>query len=201
MAIAIAVSGARPPIDVSSLPTAIPVEILFGLAAGFAARLVLAGVEAGGQLIGVQLGLGFAQFFDPSSGDEALPTRRMAASLGGLAFIATGGIELSVRALGTPVPVSPWALGALVGIVNNGGEVMAGAVRLAAPCLAAGVVANLAVAIASRAAPALNVFSVMLALGLLVGALALLATAPTLVGEVMATARHAADAVAAVLQQ
>jgi flagellar biosynthetic protein FliR len=200
-ALALAIAGARPAVPVEELPRTLPIELLAGLAAGFSARLALAGIEAGGQLIGVQLGLGFAQFFDPSAGEEALPTRRIAATLGSLAFILTGGIELSVHALATPVLDAPGAALSLLSVVNHGGEVMAVAVRLAAPCLAAGIVANLAVAIASRAAPALNVFSVMLALGILVGAAALVATAPTLAAEILGAARNAAESVAAVLQR
>ena len=43
-------------------------QLLIGLALGFAVRIVFAAVEFAGELIGLQMGLNFAGFFDPMTG-------------------------------------------------------------------------------------------------------------------------------------
>ncbi|MCV5928281.1 flagellar biosynthetic protein FliR, partial [Escherichia coli] len=43
-------------------------QVVIGLAIGFAVRLVFAAVEFAGELVGLQMGLGFAAFFDPTTG-------------------------------------------------------------------------------------------------------------------------------------
>ena len=40
-------------------------QLLLGLSMGFAMRLVFSAVEMGGELMGMQMGLGFASFYDP----------------------------------------------------------------------------------------------------------------------------------------
>ena len=42
-------------------------QVLVGVTLGFAVRLVFAAVEMGGELIGLQMGLNFAGFFDPAT--------------------------------------------------------------------------------------------------------------------------------------
>jgi flagellar biosynthetic protein FliR len=191
---ALPIAAARGPLGASELFAALPGELLLGAAIGLAARVEMAGAEAGGQLLGLELELGFAGTFDPMAREEALPTRRLASCLAGLAFLGLDGLELSARSLATP-PISGHSLQRALGsLIDASADVLPLAVRAAAPMMVAAVIANVAVALASRAAPALNVFSVMLALVLVIGALALTATAPAFVREMALTARHAIDA-------
>jgi flagellar biosynthesis protein FliR len=192
-AVAVPLAMVRPTADYTGLIASLPFEVIFGLIIGAAARLVLAGAEAGGQLIGIQLGLGFAGTYDPVAQEESLPTRRIAYSLAALAFLAAGGLEESIRTLALPLP-QDLLQAPMMALVKSGSDVLYVAVRLAAPLLLAGVVANVTVAFASKAAPALNVFSVMLALFWIVGAAVLLMTAPLLVRELEAVAVMAREA-------
>ncbi|MCC7381316.1 MAG: flagellar biosynthetic protein FliR [Deltaproteobacteria bacterium] len=176
----------------SDLLATLPAEALFGLIAGFSARVALAGIEAAGQLLGLLLGVGFASFFDPNSGEQSLPTRRIAFSLAAIAYLAVGGIDDAIRLLAA-APSPPPGLGhAIAAVLGQGGEVFVASVRAAAPLLLAAVVTNLTAAFASRAAPALNPFSVMLALFLIVGLGVLLASAPAWVFEVFRAAERSA---------
>ncbi|HWM88601.1 MAG TPA: flagellar biosynthetic protein FliR [Kofleriaceae bacterium] len=191
--LALAVSPARPPIDPSMLPLALPAEILLGLLAGFTARMVLAGAEAGGELIGLQFGLGFANSVDPSRGEPSATTRQLALCIAGLAFLAAGGLEAGVRVLAA-APCDVYSLHAgLDGVIRQSGEVLVAGLRVAAPALIAGTLTNLGLALASRAAPALNVFSVMLAGMLIVGAIVLLATAPVFTRQMQEIGQRAHD--------
>jgi flagellar biosynthetic protein FliR len=196
---ALAVTPLRPAITVEHLLVTAPAELLIGLGTGFAARLALAGAEAGGQLIGVNLELNFAGTLDPIAREETLPTRRVAWCLAGLAFIASGGIESSLRVLAWANADAPTLHQALVRLIAQGGQAIALGLRAAAPMMLAAVVANVAVALASRAAPALNVFSVMLATILVVGAIILIGTAPAYTRELTGDARLAGEAAAQLL--
>ncbi len=199
-ALSLAVAPIRPPIEPTALPLVLPAEILLGLMAGFAARLVLAGAEAAGDLIGLQFGLGFAASVDPARGEPSTTLRTVALCLAGLAFLAAGGLEAGVRVIAA-APSDPFSLhGGLDRIIHQSGDVLVAALRLAAPALIAGTLANLGLALASRAAPALNVFSVMLAGMLIVGAIVLIATAPVFARQVGEIGERATFALTAFIE-
>lgn len=185
------VASARPPMTVPELLSALPLEILFGLAAGFAARLIMAAADVGGQLIGIQLGLGFASFLDPATQEEALPTRRLAWCLASLAFLSAGGLDGVARVLAA-APLSGHGLD-IIESLGRGGEVLSIGVRIAGPSLVAGLVFNLALALSSKASPALNLFSTALPILLLGGGMALFLTAPAFASELSRLAERAAS--------
>ncbi|MCP4448391.1 MAG: flagellar biosynthetic protein FliR [Myxococcales bacterium] len=192
--IALAIATVRAPVDPIELPLLIPGEILMGLAAGFAIRLVFAGAESGGQLIGLHLGLGMASFFDPSVGEQAIVTRRFALVFAGLAFLMMGGLREAVRVLAlAPADISTLS-GAVVQLMEQTNQVLISALRFAAPAMLAGMVTNVGMAFASKAAPSLNIFSVMLSALLITGGFTLIVTAPAFISEINGTARRAIDA-------
>lgn len=191
--IALALAPLRGAVPFSALPAMLPAEILAGLAVGLIARILLAGAEAGGQLLGLAMELGFAGQFDPSLREQVIATRKMAWSVAGLAFLGAGGLESSVRALAVPVG-ERFTVGHVVpALVDATNEVIPLGLRAAAPLIIAALVANVAVAIASRAAPAINVFTVMLPMLLVVGGAVLIWDAPALTAELHRDARHAID--------
>jgi len=192
--VAIAFVGLHPAVSMESLFYVLPGEVLLGLVAGFTARVVIAGVETGGELIGLQMGLGFASTFDPTLGDTALPMRRLAFLLAAMAFVTAGGIEAPAHLAALPTVEVLTLVDAFHSLFARGAEMIVIGVRIATPILVAVTVANVAVGIANRAAPALNVFSVMLTLTGILGALVLLATAPRLATELSITARRAVAA-------
>jgi flagellar biosynthesis protein FliR len=183
--IAFLVAPTRPAVvgEVFSLAV---LELLFGLAAGFIGKLFLAGAEAGGQLIGISMGLGFANLFDPSIGEESLPTRRLIYGLAGLAFLSIGGLEAMIRVV-IVAPVT--ALPTLLSFYQQGGEVLAAGLRIAAPVLISALVITIASALTARAAPALNLFSLSLPILLLVGGFVLLVIVPNIVQEILFLSR------------
>lgn len=166
-------------------------EIGVGLLVGFTARVLLAGLEVGGEVIGMQMGLGFAGAFDPSLGDMALPMRRIVFVISGFAFVSVGGIQNVARlALLPPVDFS-LLFTSFGSLMQASGEVFLVGIHLALPILVAVTVANIAMGLANRAAPALNVYSVMLSLTGLMGAGVLLVTSPMMASEIMARAYRA----------
>jgi flagellar biosynthetic protein FliR len=193
--VAVVISPLHPLPNLGALFAVLPQELLLGLVAGFTSRLAIYGAETAGQLIGIHLDLNFASTLNADTHEQELPTRRLAYVLACLAFLAAGGLEQSIAALALAADASQ----TLSVIVDRSGQVVILGLRGAAPMLVAALVANLAVALASRAAPAMNVFAVMLTVILVVGALVLVASAPALIREFVGDARMAAEAPAQVL--
>ncbi len=192
VAVAATVAGAAPAADPGTAIAMIPLELGAGILAGTSARFILDRVAAGGQLVGLHLGLGFAADYDPRAGESASAARRLVSAIAGLAFLAAGGLEAGVRAVATPA--SSIDLGAgFLGIAALATSVMGHALAFAAPVLLAATVLNLGLALINRAAPAFNAFSISLAMVLLGGGLVLYATAPAAAGAIDDTARAAVD--------
>ncbi len=169
----------------------VPLEVAAGALAGLSARFILDRVAAGGQLVGLHLGLGFAADYDLRAGESASAARRLITALAGLAFLAAGGFEAGVRCVATPLAATE--LGHLHGALVLGTSVMTHALAFAAPALLAATVINVGVAVVNRAAPALNVFSVSLPGVLIGGGLVLLLSAPTFSAGIDGTARQAVE--------
>lgn len=197
--LAFGIAAAHDPIPLASLPLVVPIELLGGACAGFVARLAVAGLEAGGELIGLNMGLGFASMIDRVSGDVAQPIRTLAYALAGMAFMATGGPAAALRVLAAPIVGSVSPVPAMSAVVEHGGDVFVAAVRLAAPIMVSTLVAYVAFALASRAAPAMNVFSVAFAAVLVAGGITLLGTAPSFANELFGTIERIDDLMADVV--
>lgn len=196
VAIASAVAPIWPELDPATAPLAIALELATGLATGAVARVAMAGVETGGQLIGVALGLGFAAEYDPRAGESASAVRRLLGTIAALAFVGAGGVEASVSsvAAGPARAISAAAWGSLA--IERATQVLARGLALAGPIVIAAIVAHAGLALANRAAPALNVFTVSFAAVLVIGAIALTAAAPSTIASVWNAGQSAADALA-----
>jgi flagellar biosynthesis protein FliR len=195
--LAIAGAAVRPELDPALLGAALPVEIALGLLAGIAARVVMLGIETGGQLVGLEWGIGFAGQIDPSSGDDALPTRRLLGVLAGLAFLGVGGLEATVRVMTAPAPELSGLAVLAAQMPVRMGQVLVEAVRIAGPLMVAGLVVSLTTGLASRSAPSINIFSVEFALRAVVALAVMVACAPAMIQEISGVARLAADAMTA----
>src|SRR3954463_16172272 len=55
-------------LDSAAGAMAVVQQVLIGVALGFAVRIVFAAIELAGEVIGLQMGLNFAAFFNPMSG-------------------------------------------------------------------------------------------------------------------------------------
>jgi len=64
------------PLDSPQAVMLVVQQLLIGLSLGFAVRVVFAAVELGGELIGLQMGLNFAGFFDPATASQGTASGR-----------------------------------------------------------------------------------------------------------------------------
>ncbi len=149
-------------------------EMFIGLTIGFAASLPLVGVQTGGLVMGQQMGLGFAQFYNPAVDDEADVVGQMLFFMGLAGFLLIGGHEAMVLAVlhsfehvppgGVVVDTDVIAL--LTGLLLAAFEL---ALRVATPLLALIFLQSIAMGFISKTVPQLNILSLGFPLRILVG--------------------------------
>jgi flagellar biosynthetic protein FliR len=150
-------------------------NILIGVMLGFAVRLIFAALELAGELIGLQMGLSFAGFFNPASGMAQNAVGSFMSLLALLMFIAIDGHLMLLHALGESFRLFPLVGGSgelplgMDELVRLGGGMFSIALSLALPFLAVMLLTNVVLGVLARVAPQLNVFAIGFPLTILVG--------------------------------
>jgi flagellar biosynthetic protein FliR len=162
-------------------------DLLIGLALGFAVRIVFAAVELAGELIGLQMGLNYAGFFDPASGAQGTATSRFFGTIVGLLFIVINGHLLVVAAVvqsfqAFPVATEPFAFVRQLQPQRWGAEIFTLGLWIALPLLAMLLFVNLVLGVISRVAPQMNVFAIGFPVTLGVGLVGIFLTLPMMQG-------------------
>jgi flagellar biosynthetic protein FliR len=160
-------------------------QMVIGLALGFSVRVVFAAVEFAGEVIGLQMGLNFAGFFDPVSAASGTATSRFFGTTIAWLFIVSGGHLLVIAALvqsfdAFPVGPEPFAFLKTVQPQRWGSEIFALGLWIALPLVAMLLLVNLVLGLISRVAAQINVFSVGFPVTLGVGLVGMLLTLPAM---------------------
>jgi flagellar biosynthetic protein FliR len=140
-------------------------EMMIGLAIGLVARMILSAVDLAGEIIGLQMGLSFAGFFDPASGTNSNAVGRLLGTLSLAAFVAADGPALLLAATVQSIETVPAAEagGRFLGRISVGAvatTVFELGILIALPYMALLLFVNLALGVVSRIAPQLNVFAI-----------------------------------------
>ncbi len=186
--IALAAQPTLPEMPVVALDSAqgfllIAQQLVIGLSLGFAVRLVFAAVEFAGEIIGLQMGLNFAGFFDPISASTATASSRFFGTMVAWLFIVMGGHLLVIAALvqsfnAFPVGPEPFAFLQRMQPQRWGAEIFSTGLWIALPLVTMLLFVNLALGAISRVAPQINIFAIGFPVTLGVGLLGLLMTLP-----------------------
>jgi len=179
-------------------------EFVLGVAIGLVPRLIVAAVEIAGEQIAPMMGLGVAQMFDPSAhGTQNVVTsilRNLSVLLGvlvGLHRVVIGAVIGSFRAVPAGSIHSTRNLTELVLAMTN--DAVGTGVKLAIPLVAVLLVTQVALAFVSRAAPAMQVFSIGFAVTTGVGAALLISTLPDFGYDVAAEMSRAGERIEALV--
>lgn len=163
-------------------------QILIGVAMGFVLMLVFSAIVTGGQLIAMQMGLGFAAMVDPANGQQVPVLSQLYLMMTTLLFLAIDGhlilIALLVESFQT-LPIGPEGLDrdGFWAIASWGSKMFAGAVWMALPALASLLLVNIAFGVMARAAPQLNIFSIGFPVTMMMGFIVVLYTLPNVVPQ------------------
>lgn len=154
-------SEALPVDDFGKIFGAILFQVFVGLALAMVVTLVFQAVSAAGTTIDYMSGLSSSQLFDPMSGNSDGPMTRLYQLICTVVLFVSGGHLLLIAGLVRSfdaAPVSGLNFGRLGEILSSGiGNFLLAALQIGAPLLGALFVTELLLALASRAAPQLNI--------------------------------------------
>jgi len=178
--------GEIPPVAVGSPQGLLIIiqQIIIGVAMGFTLRLIFTAVEMAGELAGLQMGLGFASFYDPLNSSYTPVVARWLGMIVALAFLAMNGHLYMLSALAESFHTLP--IGSMMPakgfyeVANWGGIIFAYGLQISLPILAALLTGNIALGILTRAAPQLNLFAIGFPITLSIGFIVLLLSMPYL---------------------
>ena len=173
-------------------------QVGIGLAIGFVIRLVFAAVELAGEVVGFQMGLNYAAFFDPAMNTQSSAVARFFGYMASLLFVVLNGhlmVLMTVIRSFEVFPVDQNFLQALslMKLYSLGGDLFASALWIALPMVGMLMFVNLALGIVSRVAPQMNIFAVGFPITLAVGLIGITATLPMLDRPFLALMEHAVD--------
>lgn len=176
-------------LDMYVLAPMVAMEIAIGLMIGFLASMPMLAMQTGGLLMGQQMGLGFARFYNPAIDDEADVVGQMLFFMALAGFLMIGGLEAMLLAVMNSFDhvgpggflVDANVLAFLSGMLLASFEV---ALRVAAPLLTLVFLESLALGFISKTVPQLNILSLGFPLRILVG-LSIIAMGLVVIDEVM----------------
>lgn len=188
MLVAVSAQATLPPLPVVALDSSqalllVLQQLLIGVALGFAARMVFAAIELAGDTIGLQMGMNFAMFFDPSSGGQVTSVARFFGTTASLLFVTINGHLLIMAAVvqsfqAFPVGPEPFAFLRAVQPHVWGAEIFRLGLWVALPLTAMLLFTNLVLGVIARVASQLNIFAIGFPITVGVGLLGVLFTLP-----------------------
>lgn len=188
IAIAAQASFTEIPIISVNAPEAVTVAILqvgVGLAIGFSARVVIAAIEMAGEAIALQMGLGFASFFDPTSGAQLSAVSRFLVQVFTMFFVVVNGHLFVLLAVFKSFEIFP-VDGSLIQVINTmrvhelGASIFSSGLWIALPMMALLLFTNLTMGVITRIAPQMNIFAVGFPITLALGLVGITATLPSM---------------------
>jgi len=161
-------------------------EIIVGAVIGYATGLIFDGVRFAGDLIGFGMGFALASTFDPETNANTPVIGQLLYILVAMFFLLLNGHHFVLQALRLSylsVPLGQLTLSGHLAdsLTKLTGLVFVVAVKLAAPVIVAIFLADVALAILTRIAPQMNIFSVAFALKIGVGLIVLSSSLPVLI--------------------
>lgn len=160
-------------------------QILIGVALGFTMQFAFATIRTAGELIGLQMGLSFATFVDPTSHLNMPVLARILDMLALLLFLTFNGhlwlISMLVDTFHTlPIGGNPVNSNAYLALTRAAGMIFLNGLMLALPIITLLLTINLSLGLLNRMAPQLSVFVIGFPVTLSVGILLIAAMMPLL---------------------
>ncbi|WP_016614531.1 flagellar biosynthetic protein FliR, partial [Yersinia pestis] len=153
-------------------------QILIGVALGVTMQFAFAAVRLSGEVIGLQMGLSFATFFDPSGGPNMPVLSRLLNILVTLLFLSFDGhlwlISLLADSFHTlPIQFAPLNGNGFLTLAQSGSMIFMNGLMLALPLITLLLTLNMALGMLNRMTPQLSVFVIGFPLTLTVGIISL----------------------------
>ena len=169
-------------------------EVLIGVTIGFAARILFAGIQFAGNMIGLQMGLAIANVIDPISSAQVSIMAEFQYLFAMLVYLAVDGHHIFISAVFDSYRfVAPFSSSFSASLVQTiilfSRELFVTAVKICAPVMAVLLFSNVALGVVARTVPQVNVFIVGMPLHVATGLIIFGLTIPVFVSVV----RHALE--------
>jgi flagellar biosynthetic protein FliR len=160
--------------DLFTLAVAAGGEVLIGILAGLAIRLIFEGVQLAGELAGYQMGLAIAEVIDPASEDQVAILAQFTSLLSTVIFLILNGHHWFIRTLVESFQMVPPASfhvnGAVLDrLVRLTAEMFLIGLKAGAPVMVALLLGTVAFGLVARAVPQMNIFVVSMPLNIGLG--------------------------------
>ncbi|MBP1717122.1 MAG: flagellar biosynthetic protein FliR [Deltaproteobacteria bacterium] len=149
-------------------------ELFVGFLLGLAVKIIFAGIQMGGELVGFQMGLSIAQVIDPQSGTDSSALAEFHYFLGTLIFLAVDGHHWFFRALVQSFQVLvPGEIhlraGLFTAFTTLTGNLFVIAIKLSAPVMTVLLFTQISMGILAKAVPQVNILITSFPITILVG--------------------------------
>jgi flagellar biosynthetic protein FliR len=162
-------------------------QILIGACMGFMLQLLFNAFIVAGQIVAMQMGLGFASMVDPQNGVMVPVISQLYLIMVTLLFVTIDGHLIMIQVINESFTTMPVAASGLVAndfhdLVAQASWMYAAGVIIALPAIGSLMMVNLAFGILSRAAPQISPFTIGFPMTIITGFVIIMVTLP-LVGE------------------
>lgn len=160
-------------------------QILIGISIGFTMQFAFAAVRTAGEVIGLQMGLSFATFFDPGSRLNMPVLARFLDMLAMLLFLSFDGhlwliSMLSDSFLTLPIGGETPNGSAFMALTKAASLIFLNGMKLALPLITLLLILNLALGLLNRVSPQLSVFAIGFPVTLSIGMIFIILMMPLL---------------------
>ncbi|MCB9071990.1 MAG: flagellar biosynthetic protein FliR [Bdellovibrionaceae bacterium] len=161
-------------------------EVVVGLILAFVAYFFFYGLQIGGEIISVSVGLSSAQMFNPTMSAQSTPIDTFCYLVGTMVFLLINGHHMFLTGLAQSydiIPATEWGLHVktLSQVTLLGQSIVEFGIKVSAPVLVSILLINIALAIVSRAVPQINVLVTSMPVNALVGIAVMIVMLPLLV--------------------
>ena len=166
---------AMPPVNALDLSALLLIaeQILIGALMGFSLTLFFQAFVIAGQIVSIQMGMGFASMVDPTNGVSVAVIGQFLTMLVTLLFLSMNGHLVAFEILTESFTTLPVGEGLIVNhfweVIGRLSWVLGAALLLVLPAITALLVVNIAFGVMTRAAPQLNIFAIGFPLTLVLG--------------------------------
>lgn len=171
------IAPVAPALQIGPFVLALLTQALGGLALGFTVFVLFSAIQGAGDLLDLQIGYSLGAVLDPVSGASAAPVSRLQQLIATVIVFTINGHVLVVRGFTRSVEAVPSGMISIAAFADQITHVVstyfAAAIEIALPVMAALFLAEVALGLVGKAAPALNVMVIgfavktFIALGLL----------------------------------
>jgi flagellar biosynthetic protein FliR len=161
-------------------------EVLLGIIIGMAVKLVFAGIQLAGQLVGFQMGFSIANVMDPASSSQVPIIAQFNYIVAILVFLTLNAHHWFIKAMVESFRIIPplqfyFSPDLMPLLMAIGGSMFVIAIKVGAPLIAVLLLTSVAMGLMARTVPQMNIFIVAMPLKIVVGIFFIGITLPFLV--------------------